>query len=260
MSIRYAARRDAAEPAIVAALRAAGASVEIISNGDGLPDLMVGYRGVTYHLEVKNPTGPRGGKSGGGASRPGQGGDGVLTRDQRAWWAAWRGAPPVIVRTPVEALAAIGVNVSEAAGSPVEDKPGPAHAEGGGHDRAGASRRPATSQSRIEDREGHALPEPAASTYLGLPLPKLLWRKCRCGFEYSHMTGMGRGRPKPPPHSVSEADQARGLLCPGGAKVPAAPAKEDARAAIGAPPPKPMCPGAGRDATPVTTPAWMMTS
>lgn len=107
---KRAARRDKSEPEIVAALRAAGASVEIIGDGAGRPDLMVGFRGVTYHLEVKNPLGPRGGKRGGGATRPGQGGDGVLTADQLAWWAAWRGAPPVIVRTPAEALAAIGAS------------------------------------------------------------------------------------------------------------------------------------------------------
>ena len=105
---KRAARRDKSEPAIVEALRAAGASVKIVSGSDGEPDLMVGFRGTTYHLEVKNPLGPRGGKSGGGATRPGQGGDGVLTEDQLKWWATWRGAPPVIVRTPAEALAAIG--------------------------------------------------------------------------------------------------------------------------------------------------------
>ena len=31
-----------------------------------------------------------------------------LSRDQLAWRGGWRGAPPVIVRTPAEALAAIG--------------------------------------------------------------------------------------------------------------------------------------------------------
>lgn len=108
---KRAARRDESEPAIVDALRAAGASVTVIGQGDGVPDLLVGFEGATYLLEVKNPLGPRGGKSGGGGSRPGQGGDGVLTGDQLAWWAAWRGAPPVIVRTPAEALAAIGAPV-----------------------------------------------------------------------------------------------------------------------------------------------------
>lgn len=108
MSIhRRAARRDPNEPEIVDALRSAGATVVPLS-GPGLPDLLVGLAGRTYLLEVKQPLGPRGGKRGGGASRPGQGGDGVLTEAQVAWWAAWRGAPPVIVRTPAEALAAIG--------------------------------------------------------------------------------------------------------------------------------------------------------
>lgn len=107
--IRRAARRDANEPVIVEALRAAGASVEIRGES-GEPDLMVGYRGVTYHLEVKLPLGPRGGNKsrGTGAARLSAGGDGTLSKDQIEWWIAWRGAPPVIVRTPDEALAAIG--------------------------------------------------------------------------------------------------------------------------------------------------------
>lgn len=106
----HAARRDANEPEIVKALRAAGASVKIDKSGDGAPDLLVGYRGVTYHLEVKLPLGPEGGNPsrGTGAARVSAGGDGTLSRDQIDWWAAWRGAPPVIVRTPAEALAAIG--------------------------------------------------------------------------------------------------------------------------------------------------------
>ncbi len=159
-----AARRDQSEPAIVDALRAAGASVTVIGQGDGVPDLLVGFEGRNYLIEVKNPLGPQGGKGGGGASRPCRGGDGVRTAAQVAWWAAWRGSPPVIVRTPAEALAAIGVDAFEAAGSPV-DSPGPAHAEGGGHARPGASRRPATSQSRTDDREAHALVGPATSTF-----------------------------------------------------------------------------------------------
>ena len=42
---RRAARRDDNEAAIVEALRAVGASVEILGNGDGVPDLLVGYAG-----------------------------------------------------------------------------------------------------------------------------------------------------------------------------------------------------------------------
>lgn len=233
MSIRYAARRDAAEPAIVAALRAAGASVEIISNGDGLPDLMVGYRGVTYHLEVKNPTGPRGGKSGGGASRPGQGGDGVLTRDQRAWWAAWRGAPPVIVRTPAEALAAIGAPPPAATAPPVECAP-PAPPIFGAGAATGRPRVRAKPEA-CRDRTAHAVPPDRDTCACGDPSAdfgaKVELRCSACPLEY-----------------VGKMGYADGLWAPfhwldGG-------------------PPKPMCPGAGRngvpvsrDAKPVTTPA-----
>jgi len=52
--MRYAARVDANQEQIVSALRAVGAYVWII----GLPvDLLVGYKGHTFLVEVKN--GPR---------------------------------------------------------------------------------------------------------------------------------------------------------------------------------------------------------
>ena len=51
-------RRDAAEPAIVEALRATGAIVLQVS-GTGLPDLLVSYRGRWTPLEVKTGTGKR---------------------------------------------------------------------------------------------------------------------------------------------------------------------------------------------------------
>ena len=108
MSIhRRAARRDQNEDAIVAALEAAGASVTRIG-AEGVPDLLCGYAGATYLLEVKAPLGARGGVHSNSHSLKSRGGDGVRTAAQVAWWAAWRGAPPVIVRTPAEALAAIG--------------------------------------------------------------------------------------------------------------------------------------------------------
>ena len=120
--------RDRNEAAIVAALVAAGASVTILkADGEttaivdgkpvrvhgGEPDLLVGYRGRSTLMEVKRERGPRGGKRGGGSTRPGQGGDGELTADQIAWRAAWQGEPPVIVRTPAEALAAIGLPATD---------------------------------------------------------------------------------------------------------------------------------------------------
>jgi hypothetical protein len=111
--IRRAARRDDNEVEIVRALEAAGASVTYLS-AEGCPDLLVGYAGRTVLLEVKQPLGPKGGNvgRGRGASRVSAGGDGTLSADQLAWWQAWKGSPPVIVRTPEEALAAIGVEPS----------------------------------------------------------------------------------------------------------------------------------------------------
>jgi hypothetical protein len=120
---RRAARRDDNEAAIIAVLLAAGASVTRLNGSGETPtvvdgkartiyggetDLLVGIAGRTLLIEVKRERGPRGGKRGGGRSRPGMGGDGELTADQIAWRAAWKGSPPVIVRTPDEALAAIG--------------------------------------------------------------------------------------------------------------------------------------------------------
>jgi Holliday junction resolvase len=49
-------RRDANEPSIVQALRKIGARVERISGPD-LPDLLVGFRGQWYPLEVKTAKG-----------------------------------------------------------------------------------------------------------------------------------------------------------------------------------------------------------
>jgi len=51
---RYAARIDANATDIVKALRTAGAVVRIITQGDGIPDLLVGYNGQTILMEVKD--------------------------------------------------------------------------------------------------------------------------------------------------------------------------------------------------------------
>lgn len=93
-----AAKVDANQSAIVAALRAAGCSVQSLARlGDGVPDLLVGRGGEQWLLEIKRPSGPRGGKGG------------ALTPDQIRWWQDWRGRRPVIVTTPQEALAAVGL-------------------------------------------------------------------------------------------------------------------------------------------------------
>ena len=53
--MRRAAKIDANQNEIVDALRLAGASVAITSAvGDGFPDLVVGYEGENYLLEIKD--------------------------------------------------------------------------------------------------------------------------------------------------------------------------------------------------------------
>jgi hypothetical protein len=92
-------RRDACEAIIVTALRAVGASVQQL-DGAGLPDLLVGYEGRTYLLEVKDTHG----KQGRGMKKTATG----LRETQERWWASWRGATPIVVTTADEALVAIG--------------------------------------------------------------------------------------------------------------------------------------------------------
>ena len=89
MSVRRrAAKRDANEPEIITALRAVGAVVWQVSE-KGVPDLVVGYEGATFLLEVKAP-----GK--------------WLTPDQKDVHAAWKGGHIFVVETPAQALRAIG--------------------------------------------------------------------------------------------------------------------------------------------------------
>jgi len=85
-----AARVDENQSAIVAALRAAGASVFVTSKvGNGFPDLVAGFGGITYLLEIKNPAKPKA--------------DRQLTEEQSVFFAFWRGHADVVL-TPEEAL------------------------------------------------------------------------------------------------------------------------------------------------------------
>lgn len=88
--MRYANRIDANQNKIVDALRKAGAVVRIISQGDGIPDLLVGYRGFTILMEVKD-------------------GDKVpsarkLTDAEQKFFDDWRGGMLTIVNSVDEAL------------------------------------------------------------------------------------------------------------------------------------------------------------
>lgn len=97
-----AAKVDENQRTIVRALEAFGASVQLLhAVGGGCPDLLVGYRGNNWLLEVKNP-----------ATRYGQGKKGGATaeatkRSQLRWHLTWRGRV-CTVRTVDEALQTIG--------------------------------------------------------------------------------------------------------------------------------------------------------
>lgn len=88
-----AARVDANHGAIVDALRAVGASVQSLAKvGEGVPDLVVGFRGANYLLEIKDGDKPPSKQA--------------LTPDQVTWHAAWRGQKQV-VNSVTSALRAI---------------------------------------------------------------------------------------------------------------------------------------------------------
>ena len=84
---RYGARRDMNEQRIVQALRDVGATVYHLS-APGLPDLLAGFRGATFLLEIKSPKG-------------------TLTDPEHDFFETWRGHA-VVVRSVDEALQAIG--------------------------------------------------------------------------------------------------------------------------------------------------------
>jgi len=89
--MRRAAKVDKNQPAIVDALRDIGAGVQPLHVvGDGCPDLLVGYQGQNYLLEVKNLKG-RGNK---------------LTDDQKIWHACWPGQKTIVI-SPEQAIAFI---------------------------------------------------------------------------------------------------------------------------------------------------------
>ena len=88
--MRKAAKTDANHSQVVNALRQVGASVQsLATTGKGCPDLLVGYHGINYLMEVKD-------------------GDKVLSKqkltiDQEHWHSLWRGSVH-IVKSVDEAL------------------------------------------------------------------------------------------------------------------------------------------------------------
>lgn len=102
--MRHAARVDANQAEIVAAMRAAGASVWII----GLPvDLLVGHAGKSMPVEIKTLTGKRNPKPS------------KHTKLQLDFMATWRGGPVATVTDVESALRVLavmrGVEVPETA-------------------------------------------------------------------------------------------------------------------------------------------------
>ena len=95
--MRRAAASDANQKDIVAALRDVGATViPCHAVGKGFPDLVIGFRGDTYLIEVKDPSQPKHRHE--------------LTPTQKLFHAAWPGKPIAKVFTANEALQAIGVS------------------------------------------------------------------------------------------------------------------------------------------------------
>lgn len=88
--MRRAGRVDANQAETVKALRDAGMSVCILSSmGKGVPDLLVGWRGLNCLLELKDGSKPPSAQ--------------VLTKDEQDWHGAWAGQLRT-VRTPEEAV------------------------------------------------------------------------------------------------------------------------------------------------------------
>jgi len=89
--MRRAARIDANQNNIVKALRAAGASVRVITQGDGIPDLLLGYNGHTLLMELKDGDKPPSARK--------------LTEAEHKFFDEWKGGSLSIVNSVEEALA-----------------------------------------------------------------------------------------------------------------------------------------------------------
>ena len=88
--MRRANRVDANQDAIVQTLRACGAYVRVVTMGDGVPDLLVGYRGYTLLLEVKDGRKPPSARE--------------LTPAEQKFFNEWTGGTLKIVNSAQEAL------------------------------------------------------------------------------------------------------------------------------------------------------------
>lgn len=88
--MRRANRIDDNQNDIVAALRKAGATVRIISQGEGIPDLLVGFKGETILLEVKDGNKPPSART--------------LTDAEKKFFDEWEGGLCMVVKSVEDAL------------------------------------------------------------------------------------------------------------------------------------------------------------
>jgi hypothetical protein len=86
----YARRIDDNQNEVVAALRKFGAVVRVITQGDGLPDLLVGFRGRTYLMELKDGNKPPSARK--------------LTEAEEKFHSAWTGGSLCIVTSAQQAV------------------------------------------------------------------------------------------------------------------------------------------------------------
>jgi hypothetical protein len=86
----YARRIDDNQNEVVAALRKIGAIVRIITQGDGLPDLLVGFQGRTYLMELKDGNKPPSARK--------------LTEAEEKFHSTWTGGSLYIVTSAQQAV------------------------------------------------------------------------------------------------------------------------------------------------------------
>jgi len=100
----YPRKVDRNHRAIADAMTAAGCTVVSLHMvGKGCPDLMVGVNGSTWLVEIKDEKAQT-------DFRPGVKGTHALTAARQKEWAArWRGTPVIVVRSPSDALNALGL-------------------------------------------------------------------------------------------------------------------------------------------------------
>ena len=78
-------RRDANHSSICDCLRHLGATVTDVSDVAGGLDVIIGFNGIDQRAEIKDPAQPASNRK--------------LTDKERAFFASWRGRPPVVLMT-----------------------------------------------------------------------------------------------------------------------------------------------------------------